>query len=291
MGDPWFKFYPRDWRGDQALRAVSVAARGLWMECLCIMHEAKPYGHLVLNGEPVDGGTLARMTGTSVDEATVLMAELRQAGVLSVTGRGVIFSRRMTKDHARAQKGRKSANKRWSQVPDGVEQSGAPNGLPNREPITQKPEARSQKAATQLAGERKKSDQYDDLLNKLLEANGIGAGFREERNPGLLNVGPILVLIEGGVDLDKDILPAIRANPKPKARTWQYLVPQIEEYALKRRGLRERLGTLPPAAQIDWASRLDVWRRDDYWPHAWGPKPGEKDCKVPAHLIEQEHAA
>lgn len=26
---PWMKFYPRDWRGDQALRAVSLTARGL----------------------------------------------------------------------------------------------------------------------------------------------------------------------------------------------------------------------------------------------------------------------
>lgn len=98
---PWMKFYPRDWRGDQALRAVSIAARGLWMECLCIMHEAKPYGHLMLNGEPVEDHVLARMAGVSVDEVSALMAELRQAGVLSVTGRGVIFSRRMTKDHAR----------------------------------------------------------------------------------------------------------------------------------------------------------------------------------------------
>jgi len=58
MSAPWMKFYPRDWRGDQALRAVSIAARGLWMECLCIMHEAKPYGHLVLNGQPVGDDAL-----------------------------------------------------------------------------------------------------------------------------------------------------------------------------------------------------------------------------------------
>jgi hypothetical protein len=91
---PWMKFYPRDWRGEQALRAVSLAARGLWIECLCVMHEAKPYGHLVLNGKPVDDDTLARMTGVPVDEVSALMAELREAGVLSVTGKGVVFSRR-----------------------------------------------------------------------------------------------------------------------------------------------------------------------------------------------------
>jgi len=102
---------------------VSIAARGLWMECLCIMHEAKPYGHLVLNGEPVEGDILARMTGTSVDEVSALMAELRQAGVLSVTSKGVVFSRRMTKDHARAGKGRKAVQKRWSQRAENAQQS------------------------------------------------------------------------------------------------------------------------------------------------------------------------
>lgn len=142
---PWIKFYPRDWRGDQALRAVSIAARGLWIECLCIMHEAKPYGHLVLNGNPVDDDTLARMTGVPVDAVSALMTELRQAGVLSVTGKGVVFSRRMTKDHARAHKGRLSAKKRWQQASDGVEQSEAPNRYPNRRPITHIPEARSQR--------------------------------------------------------------------------------------------------------------------------------------------------
>lgn len=136
------KFYPRDWRGDQALRAVSIAARGLWMECLCIMHEAKPYGHLLLNGEPVGDVALARMTGAPVDEVSALMAELRQAGAFSVTREGVIFSRRMTKDHARASKGRKAVQKRWAQQPDITEQSGEPNRVPSTNPTTQKPEAR-----------------------------------------------------------------------------------------------------------------------------------------------------
>lgn len=101
MSNPWMKFYPRDWRGDQALRAVSIAARGLWMECLCIMHEARPYGHLLLNGQSVGDDALARMTGAPVDEVSALMAELRQAGAFSVTREGVIFSRRMVRDAIR----------------------------------------------------------------------------------------------------------------------------------------------------------------------------------------------
>ncbi|WP_439602702.1 hypothetical protein [Devosia sp.] len=137
MSLPWFKFQPAAWRGDQALRAVSLTARGLWIECLCIMHEAKPYGHLVLNGKPIDAATLARMTGVPVDEVRALLAELRQAGVLSVASTGVILSRRMVKDHERANLGRKSANRRWAQAPEPTAQSGEPNGsgngLPNAE--------------------------------------------------------------------------------------------------------------------------------------------------------------
>jgi len=143
-GGPWMKFYPRDWRGDQALRAVSIAARGLWMECLCIMHEAKPYGHLLLNGEPVGDDALARMTGTSADEVRALLSELRQAGVFGVTRAGTVFSRRMTKDHAISQKGRKAVEKRWSQVSDTKEENSEPNRVPIDEPYTQKPDTREE---------------------------------------------------------------------------------------------------------------------------------------------------
>ena len=143
-GPPWFKFYPRDWRGDQALRAVSVAAGGLWIECLCVMHEAKPYGHLMLNGTAVEGDTLARMTGVPVDEVSTLINELQQAGVLSKTRKGVIFSRRMTKDHARSLKGTSAANKRWSQASDKGGILGRPIGSPKAFPDAQSPEARLQ---------------------------------------------------------------------------------------------------------------------------------------------------
>lgn len=184
------KFYPRDWRGDQALRAVSIAARGLWMECLCIMHEAKPYGHLVLNGAPVEGDALARMTGISADEVSALLAELRQAGVLSTTSRGIVFSRRMTKDHARAQKGRKAATKRWSQASDDVEQSEAPNGVANSNPTTQKPEARSQKLkdASHLHGrEASEFDEWYHLYPHKVQRGAAERAFPRARHSASLD--------------------------------------------------------------------------------------------------------
>ena len=102
---PWFKFYPSDWRADQMLRLCSAAARGLWLECMCLMHEAKPYGHLLVNGRAVTEAQLANLTGIHPDQLGGLLAELDAAGVFSRDEAGVIYSRRMTRDAARAEAG------------------------------------------------------------------------------------------------------------------------------------------------------------------------------------------
>jgi hypothetical protein len=139
---PWMKFYPRDWRGDQALRVVSLAARGLWMEFLCIMHEAKPYGHLLINGKPIGDDALAVVVGATADQISKAILELREAGVLSTTRNGIIFSRRMIKDDAASKKGAKAVAKRWGYHIENKENSTSPNKYPNRDPNTQKPYSR-----------------------------------------------------------------------------------------------------------------------------------------------------
>ncbi len=37
---PSFQFYPGDWMKDPALRSVSLEARGLWMDMLCLLFES-----------------------------------------------------------------------------------------------------------------------------------------------------------------------------------------------------------------------------------------------------------
>lgn len=149
---PWMKFYPQDWRGEARLRAVSIAARGLWVEMLCLMHEAKPYGHLLLNGHPVTNDQLAALAGTSPDTASSLLAELEGAGVFSRNRSGVIFSRRMRRDYAVSSKQRANVAKRWAKnrnsTPAQDIENTAENGVGNTKsiptPIPKKPEARSQ---------------------------------------------------------------------------------------------------------------------------------------------------
>ena len=48
MKRPAFQFYPGDWLHDTAVRACSLAARGLWIDMLSLMHQGHPYGNLTL---------------------------------------------------------------------------------------------------------------------------------------------------------------------------------------------------------------------------------------------------
>lgn len=135
---PWIKFYPRDWRGDQALRAVSLTARGLWIEMLSVMHEGTPYGHLTIGDQPCTDAALARLVGTSVEEVQALLVELRAAGVFRQTRSGVIYSKRLVDDRKRSIEGRKAkveALEREGKIP-------GPSRPPPRPPTTQRPESR-----------------------------------------------------------------------------------------------------------------------------------------------------
>lgn len=111
---PFLKFFPTDHQADAALRTCSLAARGLWVEMLCLMHDAEPYGHLLLQGKEVTPKQLATLAGASPNLVQRLIAELEGRGVFSRTREGVIYSRRMVRDLAKrqadAENGRKGGN-------------------------------------------------------------------------------------------------------------------------------------------------------------------------------------
>lgn len=100
MKRPSFQFYPADWRRDAALQSCSVAARGLWIELMCVMHDCDPYGVLAVNGRPMSTAQLARLVGEQEKAVVRMLAELEDAGVCSRDEQGRLFSRRMMKDEA-----------------------------------------------------------------------------------------------------------------------------------------------------------------------------------------------
>lgn len=44
MPRPSFQFYPADWRNNAKLRRCSEAARGAWMDVLCVLNDSDEYG-------------------------------------------------------------------------------------------------------------------------------------------------------------------------------------------------------------------------------------------------------
>jgi hypothetical protein len=141
MSQPWMKFYPSDWRADPALRTCSLAARGLWIEMLALMHEAQPYGHLLINSNKVTPEQLAVLVGAPAKQVREMLLMLAKAGVYSIDEKtGDIISRRMLRDKAKAERdkanGKGGGNPRLKQ---GV------NPQDNRVDKAQIPEARSQK--------------------------------------------------------------------------------------------------------------------------------------------------
>lgn len=105
-GHSWSKFSWRDWTSDKALHPCGLAAKGLWIEMLCIMHEGAPVGHLTLAGKAATVRQIAANAGCTEKEATKGLAELEAAGVFSRTADGTIFSRRMVKDTRAAEQAR-----------------------------------------------------------------------------------------------------------------------------------------------------------------------------------------
>lgn len=126
---PSFQFYPADWRKDTQLQTCSIEARGLWHEMICLMHECEPYGHLTVNGQPMEPAKLARLVGMGPKECAAALAELEEAGVFSRTEWGAIYSRRMVKDEA-------VRNKRAAGGQDGAEhgKKGAEYGKKGKRP-------------------------------------------------------------------------------------------------------------------------------------------------------------
>lgn len=141
---PWMKWYPRDWRAEPTLRMCSRAARSLWQDFLGLMHdEGEPYGHLTIKGRAPTTAQLVNMFGGTGREIDGLIAELESAGVFSRTDDGVIYSRRMVRDKAKADSDR--ANGKWGGNPKitvGVNLPVNPNTTQGDK--AQKPEARSQ---------------------------------------------------------------------------------------------------------------------------------------------------
>lgn len=174
----WLKFYPSDWRADPMLRMCSIAARGLWIEMLCLMHESG--GYLRVNGVALNVEQLANLAQIPHRKCTVLVAELQKNGVFSVDENGVFFSRRILKDLANAKRdqenGRLGGNPKLKEgvnPPDKASRARVPDTRSQKEEEGERALARARPPKIRMAEDWEPSSEQRALAR--------AKGFSEDR--------------------------------------------------------------------------------------------------------------
>ena len=131
---PYVKWHGRDWLGDPMLRMVKPEVRGVWIDLLCAMMNSEPYGHLSAAGKPMSDEQAARLIGLDIGTYKGILRDIEDAGISSRSAEGLLYSRRLVRDHEKFLKA--SA--------DGKKGGGNP-ALRNSGFRSHSPEARSQK--------------------------------------------------------------------------------------------------------------------------------------------------
>jgi hypothetical protein len=222
------KFYPQDWRADERLRNCSLAARGLWMEMLALMHRSERYGYLLINGKAPTDRQLAVQSGASIDELADLLTELESEGVFSRDRVGTIYSRRMIRDEKRAktarQNGKHGGNPKLCNERENPASDNHQLNLSDKSgDKAQKPEARSQKPEREslkpsLTTSREDVPETSDpaiAFNYVCDAARWRPTNDHQRQQALsviagwFAVGCSIELILGGIGL------ALKRNPEP----------------------------------------------------------------------------
>lgn len=166
MTDPWMKFYTSDWRADPRLKMCSLAARGMWIEMICLMHEATPYGHLLIHGQSPNVAQLASLTGIQSAEVVDLVAELERLGVFSRTREGVIYSRKLVRMASKSAIARKNGKRGGNPtLCNGDENKASDNQEDNGGHKPQKPEAICQKDKISPIGDTGELDKAVSAYN------------------------------------------------------------------------------------------------------------------------------
>lgn len=87
-----------DWSGDKAVRRLSPAERGVWIDLLAYAAVGKPVGYVCDdNGIPISYEEIARFTNATPTEVEALIKGIVDKGAASRDRTGRLFNRRMVR--------------------------------------------------------------------------------------------------------------------------------------------------------------------------------------------------
>ena len=125
-----------DWSGDKAVRSLTPAERGLWIDLIALASDGVPVGYVSdTRGDPVPVEQIARFANCSAGEASSLIDGILKKGAASRDRSGRLFCRRMVRDYELSVKRRRagsigaaSTKLKWQAF------SGLPQHLPGHVP-------------------------------------------------------------------------------------------------------------------------------------------------------------
>jgi hypothetical protein len=103
----WDPFFWSDWQSDQELKLCPLFAQAIWMRCLCVAAQSKRRGYVLIKGKKPANEDLARLFGCTVDEVVDGLEEIKNNEVCGETSDGILFSRRMVREAKRKAASRK----------------------------------------------------------------------------------------------------------------------------------------------------------------------------------------
>jgi len=95
---PALLFYVKDWLSDEDLRRCSKAAKGVWVDMLCLMAGCEERGVLATGGIPWTDDEIAVAVGGAITENLLALNELLTKGVAHRRKSGAVFSPRLVRD-------------------------------------------------------------------------------------------------------------------------------------------------------------------------------------------------
>jgi hypothetical protein len=274
-GTLWSKFFWADWLSDTALRRCSPAARGLWMDMLCVAAQGEPAGYVMLDAQGI-----GRIGGVGAAQAAALLGELEQAGVFSRDRHGRIYSRRMVRD-VRARKSAVKSGRKGGLLSREKERGifrpskGPPEGglSDPLAPISQKPRARSQ--LPDDARPRQAGADGASALARAARALGVDEASLRRRTGWIIFGDMIEDLAAQGCDAERDVWPTIGRLAQRLKET--PATPVYFRAAILEARDRRRAAGGPHASGIgEWQDRLDVFAREGAWSSAWGRSPARR---------------
>lgn len=173
---PAFQFYPGDWIKDPNLRRCSHAAKGVWIDVLCLMFECEERGVLATAGTAWSDEEIARAVGGDQAAVLVSLSELTLKGVAKRRQDGSLYSKRLvTDEHKRrlcSEAGKRGGNPtlkgRSKGGPKGVSKGGPkPNPTPSSSSSSSdSPQPPTEGGSSEVKGMEEHTDELDTQIHR-----------------------------------------------------------------------------------------------------------------------------